>query len=136
MTVIAHLASPVSFHFSDPDPVIHAAVNGTKSILASALKAGPQLKSFILLSSIVAIRTLTPAPYAFTEKDWNDWAEAKVAELGKNAPGPVIYSASKTASEKAFWAVRNSNKPSFTMTAINPVYVPQPFLQFICTTKS
>lgn len=49
-------------------------------------------------------------------------AEATVAELGRNAPGAVIYAASKTAAEKAFWAFRDERKPSFAMTALNPVY--------------
>ncbi|KAJ4291166.1 hypothetical protein N0V90_010364 [Kalmusia sp. IMI 367209] len=123
VTAIAHLASPVSFGFKDPEPIIHAAVNGTKSILNSALQAGPQLKTFVYLSSIAAVMSATPAPYTFTEKDWNDWAEAKVAELGKETPGPVIYSASKVAAEKAFWAFRGDQKPSFTQTALNPVFV-------------
>jgi nucleoside-diphosphate-sugar epimerase len=32
VTAIAHLASPVSFNFTDPDYVINTAVNGTTSI--------------------------------------------------------------------------------------------------------
>jgi nucleoside-diphosphate-sugar epimerase len=121
VTSILHLATPVSFAFSDPSPIIHAAVNGTKSILNSALQAGPQLTSFVLLSSVVAIMNGKPAPYTLTESDWNDWAEAKVAELGTNTPGPIIYSASKVAAEKAFWKVRKEKKPAFAMVALNPV---------------
>jgi nucleoside-diphosphate-sugar epimerase len=121
VTSILHLASPVSFAFSDPEPVIHAAVNGTKAILDSALKAGPELKNFVLLSSIVSVMNGKPAPYTLTEKDWNNWAEAKVAELGKNTPGPIIYSASKVAAEKAFWKFREERNPKFAMTALNPV---------------
>lgn len=71
VTAIAHLASPVSFFFTDPEPVIRTAVQGTKTMLESALKAGPQLKSFVLLSSMAAIRNSTPPPYPFSEKDWN-----------------------------------------------------------------
>lgn len=126
VTAIAHLASPVSFYFTDPEPIIRTAVHGTQSILTSALSAGPQLKSFIYLSSIAAVLNATPPPYAFTERDWNNVAEAKVAELGKNTPGPTIYAASKTAAEKAFWKFKEEKRPSFTMTTLNPVFVTGP----------
>lgn len=111
----------MSFSFSDPDPVIHAAVNGTKAILNSALKAGPQLESFVVLSSIASILNMQPPPYTLTEKDWNNWAEAKVAEMGKDTPGPVIYAASKAAAEKAFWAFKKEKTPAFAMVALCPV---------------
>lgn len=123
-TAIAHLASPVSFHFNDPEPILYAAINGTKTILTSALAhAGSGLQSITLLSSIAAVKNVHLPPYAFTEADWNDIAEAKVAELGKATPGPFIYSASKVAAEKAFWQFRDEKKPAFAMTAINPVLV-------------
>ncbi|KAF2794978.1 NAD(P)-binding protein [Melanomma pulvis-pyrius CBS 109.77] len=123
VTAIAHLASPVSFFFKDPEPVLHAAINGTKTLLNSALKAGPSLKTVVLMSSIAAIKNANPPPYVFTEADWNDFAEGEVARLGKETPGPVIYSASKVAAEKAFWQFREEKKPHFTMTAVNPVFV-------------
>jgi len=62
-----------------------------------------------------------PAPYTLTEKDWNNWAEAKVAELGKDSDGAAIYLASKTAAEKAFWAFREEKKPEFSMVSLCPV---------------
>ncbi|KAF9731291.1 hypothetical protein PMIN06_010778 [Paraphaeosphaeria minitans] len=123
VTAIAHLASPVSFGFTDPEPVIKAALDGTTVILNSALKAGSQLKSIIYLSSIVAIMSGNPAPYTYTEKDWNNWAEPTVAAKGKDTPGVVIYCASKAAAEKAFWKFREDNKPAFTQTSLNPVFV-------------
>ncbi|KAF2444038.1 NAD(P)-binding protein [Karstenula rhodostoma CBS 690.94] len=126
VTAIAHLASPVSFSFTDPEPVLKAAVSGTTTILNSALKAGPQLKTILLLSSIVAIMSGDQPPYTFTEKDWNNWAEPIVAEKGKETPGVVTYCASKAASEKVFWKFRDDNKPSFTLTSLNPVYVVGP----------
>jgi nucleoside-diphosphate-sugar epimerase len=73
------------------------------------------------MSSIAAIKTQDPPPYTFTERDWNNFAEAEVARLGKATPGPIIYAASKAASEKAFWKFRDENTPSFAMTAVNPV---------------
>jgi nucleoside-diphosphate-sugar epimerase len=115
------MASPVSFFFTDPDYVINTAVGGTVSILNSALKAGGQLKSVVIISSIAAISGSQDAPYTYTEKDWNTFSEGEVARLGKDAPGPQIYLASKTAAERAFWKFREDNKPTFTQTAVNPV---------------
>jgi nucleoside-diphosphate-sugar epimerase len=115
------MASPVSFFFTDPDYVIGTAVGGTSSILKSALRAGEQLKSIVYISSIAAIKSPKELPYTFTEKDWNTFSESEVARLGKDSPGPQIYLASKTAAERAFWKFRDENKPTFTMTAVNPV---------------
>ncbi|KAF2838694.1 NAD(P)-binding protein [Patellaria atrata CBS 101060] len=127
---IGHMASPVSMSFTDPEPVIKAAVGGTKSILASAKsKAGPQLKSVVVTSSIVAIRSLKKPPYTLTESDWNTFSEGEVSRLGSAAPGPQIYSASKTAAERAFWEFKDVERPTFDMSAINPVFVIGPALK-------
>lgn len=115
------MASPVSFSFTDPDYVINTAVGGTVSILKSALKAGEQLKSVVVISSIAAISGPQEAPYTYTEKDWNTFSEGEVARLGKDAGGPQIYIASKTAAEKAFWKFREEHRPSFAQIAVNPV---------------
>jgi nucleoside-diphosphate-sugar epimerase len=121
---IAHMASPVSFYFTDPDPIIKAALHGTQSILASALKYGsPTLKHIVLTSSIAAIISTKEAPYNFTEKDWNNESEVELARLGPETPGKEIYRASKALSEKAFWKFRDEHKPSFTMTTVNPAFV-------------
>jgi nucleoside-diphosphate-sugar epimerase len=73
------------------------------------------------MSSIASVKNANPPPYVLTEKDWNDVAEGEVKRLGKDTPGPMIYSASKVAAEKAFWQFRDEKKPAFTMTAVNPV---------------
>ncbi|KAH8727211.1 putative NAD dependent epimerase/dehydratase [Phaeosphaeriaceae sp. PMI808] len=124
VTSITHLASPVSFGFKDPAPILYAAINGTKTILNSALNhAGPQLKTVVTMSSIASVKNQHPPPYTFTEKDWNDYAEKICEQKGTETPGPIIYSASKVAGEKAFWEFQRERKPHFTMTAINPVFV-------------
>lgn len=105
-------------------PILHAAIHGTKTILNSAhSKAGPQLKTVVVMSSIASVKNMHEPPYTFTEKDWNDYAEELCEQKGTETPGPVIYSASKVAGERAFWDFRDEKKPNFTMTAINPVYV-------------
>ncbi|KAL6409585.1 hypothetical protein AUP68_05961 [Ilyonectria robusta] len=116
---IAHLASPVSFRFTDPDPVLEAAVEGTRGILESALKE-PSIKSVVLMSSIAAVMNKKEDSPRFTEADWNTEALDQVKILGKKTPGPLIYVASKVASERAFWEFRIEKKPSFSMSAINP----------------
>lgn len=116
---IAHLASPVSFAFTQPEPVLHSAINGTVRILESAQKE-PKIKSFVLMSSVTAIMEPKTEDYTFTEADWNTAAERAVGELGNATPGRLIYAASKVAAEKAMWKFRDEQKPNFTLTAINP----------------
>ena len=109
---IIHAASPVNWSLSDPNDVIIPAVNGAVGILESALKwAGGQLTSFIFISSGAAIIEPKSDPtYVFTENDWNDFAEAKVRELGSEAPGQLVYNASKAAAEKSVWKFRDEHK--------------------------
>lgn len=128
VTAIAHLASPSTFYLNDPEPIMKAARDGTTTILSSALKAGPQLKTVLYLSSGAALMTSDPAPYTYSDKDWNNWSEAMVDAQGKETPGHIIYFASKAAAEKAFWKFRETNKPTFTQTALNPVFVIGPSL--------
>jgi nucleoside-diphosphate-sugar epimerase len=123
---IAHLATPVSLRFTDPEPVLYTAINGVTQVLASALKE-PKVKHFVQMSSVTAIFN-SRENYVFTESDWNDLAEQTVAAKGKDSPSWMIYAASKTAAERAFWAFRDTHHPHFTMTAINPVFVGGPQL--------
>jgi len=127
VTAVAHLASPVSLQFTDPEPVLRTAVNGTLSILKSATTV-PSVKVFILLSSVTAIMRRVEGPLVVNESQWNDWAEPLVAELGNKTPGPAIYSASKVRGERSFWQFRDDHKDSikFAMTAINPSFVAGP----------
>ncbi|KAM0556919.1 hypothetical protein ACHAPJ_005594 [Fusarium lateritium] len=130
---IAHLAAGVSLSFTDPDPVIDLAVQGTLGVLKSAVTE-PSIKSVVLMSSIAAILDIKKElPARFTEADWNDAALGTVKKLGKESPKPLIYFASKVASERAFWEFRDEVKPSFAMTALNPTFVmgPQPGLESI-----
>ncbi|KAJ4365741.1 hypothetical protein N0V83_008361 [Neocucurbitaria cava] len=124
VTAILHLASPVSMDFKDPVPIIYAAINGTKTILNSALAcAGSQLKTVIVMSSIAAVKSSHPPPYSFTEEDWNDFAEDMCREQKTETPGPAIYIASKTAGERVFWEFQSERQPPFMMASVNPVFV-------------
>lgn len=79
--------------------LITPAVNGTVSILKSALTAST-LKRFILLSSTAAVISLLPDPKPFTESDWNEQSIEDVKVNGKNANQVNKYCASKTLAEK------------------------------------
>ncbi|KAF4434762.1 hypothetical protein F53441_13646, partial [Fusarium austroafricanum] len=130
---IAHLAAGVSLSFTDPEPVLEVAVQGTLGVLESAITE-PSIKSVVLMSSIVSITSGNKElPYRFTEADWNDAALTAVKKLGKESPSPLIYAARKVAGERAFWKFRDERSPSFTMTALNPTFVmgPQPGLETI-----
>lgn len=120
---IAHLATPVIFAH-DVEHVVGTAVQGTLSILESALKAsaaGEGPASFVLMSSVAAVYSrASPGPAVFTEKDWNEHSEAEVREVGDKAPGHVIYAASKVAAERAFWDWVKEKKPAFAATALCP----------------
>ncbi|KAH6677014.1 hypothetical protein F5X68DRAFT_37934 [Plectosphaerella plurivora] len=123
---IAHLAAPVSLSFTEAEPIIRTATTSTRGVLESAAKE-PSVKSVVLMSSIAAILDTTkPGPYVFTEKDWNLKSLELIKMLGDKSPGILIYSASKTASEKTFWDFQAEKKPAFAMTAVNPVFVNGP----------
>ncbi len=109
----------MSLTFTDPEPVLKGAIEGTLRALEAAHKE-PSVKSFVLMSSIAAILSAKEAPYNFTEADWDDEAVEAVARLGKEAPGGLIYRASKTAAEKTLWSFRDEKKPAFTVTSVNP----------------
>lgn len=120
-------------NFDDPDPVLRDAITGTLRALESANKE-PSVKSFVLMSSIASVLTPREEDYTYTEADWNTVAEEAVKTLGKATPGPVIYSASKVAAERALWKFRDEHKPKFTVTAINPWYGPPPSPDFCDST--
>ncbi|KAF5247013.1 hypothetical protein FANTH_6589 [Fusarium anthophilum] len=128
-TAIAHVAAPVDFSNTNIDYVIGSSLQGTLGILESAAKE-PALKSFVYVSSIVAVRGCKPKypEKGYTEEDWNDQIEDALAKAGSEVTGHQIYVASKVKAERAFWEFRQKNKDriKFTMTAVNPVWVAGP----------
>ncbi|KAK6341498.1 hypothetical protein TWF696_008570 [Orbilia brochopaga] len=130
VAVIAHLATPVTLFATDPDPVIRTAVEGALSILRSSKAHGNALKTFIQMSSVVAVvdprNPSAPPPHVFDETEWNDGAYKTIKKLGNGAPGPTIYGASKNESERAVWRFRDEEKPSFNIVSISPAWVSGP----------
>lgn len=91
-------------------------MRGTETILKAAFKAGPQLSSVVVTSSVAAV-TNYPAEtgYVFTEKDFAhvalDVATKNKAE-GVKTPEAILYSASKTAAERTVWKFKNEQNVS------------------------
>lgn len=112
---IFHTASPIDFRIDSYDTMVIPAVRGTETILDSALKAGSQLKSVVITSSVIA--TTNPkeegSEYTFTEKDWASALlerALKDKDEGVKTPGGVLYGASKTAADRAVWKWREEHK--------------------------
>ena len=109
-TAVIHTASPIDFSLKSWNDFVPVAVAGATGILLSAYKhAGPQLESFVLTSSVAAIIDPSKKPYDFSEADWNTYSVAKAKELGEEAPGGLLYQASKVEAEKAIWAFRDEH---------------------------
>ncbi|EXJ86407.1 hypothetical protein A1O3_03358 [Capronia epimyces CBS 606.96] len=123
---IVHTASPVDFSLTTVDEFFGPAVGGNLSILESAkAAAGPQLRSFVVTSSVAAIadKWKQPADHAYTEADWNTTAES-VARQTFDAH--TAYAASKAAAERAVWDWTQQNSPSFAVAAVHPAVVTGP----------
>ncbi|RMX90014.1 hypothetical protein D0869_00441 [Hortaea werneckii] len=114
---IAHLASILSFS-NNPDEVIPPTVKGTLNILKSASKE-PSIKSVVYTSSSTAV--LLPEAnkeIAVTKDTWNQKAIDMAYQPDPN--GYVVYGASKTMAEKAFWEAIEQTKPPFQTSAVLP----------------
>lgn len=74
------------------DAFLEPATKSVSSILDSTkAHAGPQLTAFVLTSSVAAAANPSyPPDYAFTEADWNTFAEAKARELGPEKSGTSL----------------------------------------------
>ena len=78
-TVVIHTAAVVTIISKDPQKeIIDPSIKGTENILSSIKKSGT-VKSLIMTSSVEAV--ISPSKiskeYIFTEKDWNEDADAK-----------------------------------------------------------
>ncbi|KAI0665748.1 NAD-P-binding protein [Trametes maxima] len=122
---VVHTASPIEPPVEDPQAFIQPAVEGTLSILRSALKCST-VKRVVITSSVSGIATSDKVvPKTFTEADWNDEAVKQVEEEGSRAPAYIKYNASKTLSERAAWDFieKNKSQASFDLSVINPSWV-------------
>ncbi|KAK6456379.1 protein induced by osmotic stress [Scheffersomyces xylosifermentans] len=125
VTVFLHTASPVTFTAEDNEKeVLIPAINGTRFVLDSINRISPQIERVVYTSSIVAIATpeqLRDPAYEGGE----DVFSPITYEEGKSN-GLSAYFASKTFAEKAAWEFVETNKPKFTLSTVNPVFVVGP----------
>ncbi|CCE73006.1 Piso0_000015 [Millerozyma farinosa CBS 7064] len=128
VTTFLHTASP--FHFKITDPIkdlVEPAVEGTKNALKAIHKYGANVKRVVITSSYAAIMNLEKAgspEFVSTEESWNP------ITLEDASKDPMRgYLGSKTFAEKAAWDFVKTEKPKFSLSVVNPVYVfgPQAF---------
>lgn len=128
---VVHTASPFVTEVENNErDLLHPAIEGTKSVLASVAKHAPQVERVVITSSFASImdpKQGSRPGYIYSEKDWNPttYEEAKVAG------GMVAYTASKTFAEKAALDFVKEQRPNFTIAAINPPMVYGPLAQKI-----
>ncbi|KAF9059462.1 D-lactaldehyde dehydrogenase [Rhodocollybia butyracea] len=128
---VMHLASPFTDKIQSPDDLIRPAVDGTVSILKSAVKNGGSIKRVVITSSMASVMDLYPVQSLFTEADWNTHSLVEVEKQGIKANPIHIYLASKTLAERAAWDYYNSVKATvgWDMVALLPGMVFGPMLQ-------
>ena len=114
----------------DPAEIINPAVEGTNSVLRSALTHGAQVKRFLLTSSVAAVMELLPEAPVFTEENWNEQSIRNCKEQGKDAQQHDKYLASKTLSERAAWDFieKHRDEVKFDLVVLNPAIVLGPIL--------
>lgn len=113
-----HTASPVFVETNDVEnDVVKPAVSGTLSALHAAHKYGPNVKKFVYTSSLVACASSRETKEV-TEELWSDVTYEEAITVPRFA-----YTGSKKFAELAAWDFMEKEKPKFTLTTVNPVYV-------------
>ena len=106
---IFHVASPYFTATTDPiRELVEPAVNGTRNVVASALKS-TSLKRMTIVSSFASVVDLSKGArpgYTYTGDDWDPVTEEQAAK-----DGVLGYHASKTFAERAAWALWRAADP-------------------------
>lgn len=138
-THIAHIASPLAVGATDVEQdLLVPAMQGTQSLLRSALEAGPTLKAVVMTSSFASCfdphHGLRPG-YTYGPEDWNPitYEEAADPKLDLSVYDEryrvfITYMASKKLAEKAAWDLLHEAKPSWRFSVVCPTYIGGPFL--------
>jgi nucleoside-diphosphate-sugar epimerase len=130
---IFHIASPVSLSLQSYDDAITPAVNGTTSLLASALHhSGTRLKSVVITSSISALYSGRPAPGSIITEEGKSAIDLSTLrdDIATNRiPKAALYSISKVAADAAVWNWRDAHNPPFSVSSIYPSLVIGPPVQ-------
>ncbi|KAJ7477408.1 D-lactaldehyde dehydrogenase [Mycena latifolia] len=136
---IAHTASP--FHLNDgvePEEFLTPAIQGTLTILRSALKHGTAVKRVVVTGSSAAVLQVEKEPKIFSELDWNEQAPRELAELGREAPAITKYRASKALAERAAWdfVEKHKSEIGWDLVVLNPPFVFGPHIHHASTPDS
>ncbi|KAL8658556.1 MAG: hypothetical protein Q9202_007523 [Teloschistes flavicans] len=119
---VIHTASPFHFNVTDTKKdLLDPAIIGTTGILRAVKKNAPSVKRVVITSSFAAIfsaKNGNRQGYTYSEKDWNPITEEEAIQ-----DPPSGYRASKTFAEAAAWDFLKKEKPSFTLTVMNPPMV-------------
>ncbi|KAH7149821.1 ketoreductase [Dactylonectria estremocensis] len=120
LDALIHVASPFHYKITDAKKdLIDPAVLGTSGVLAAIKASCPTVKRVVVTSSFAAI--LNPGlmqstePKTYSEADWSPLT----LEDAYHDPGSA-YIVSKTFAEKAAWEFVEKEKPTFTLSTINP----------------
>ncbi|KAL3452965.1 NAD(P)-binding protein [Aspergillus insuetus] len=121
LSAVIHTASPFHYSISNAKKdMFDPAVNGTVGIMKSVHQHAPSVTRVVITSSFAAMfNAAKPAGSKYSEQDWNPvtWDEA---ESPGNAQGQAGYRTSKALAEKEAWAFMEREKPTFTLTVLNP----------------
>ena len=128
-------ASPYHYKSKTPEEIrrlISTAVDGTTGIPKAIKAHAPTVKRVVITSSYAAMIDFSkPLTHVYAEGDWNPITSEQAYQ---NAP--FAYLASKTYAEKAAWDFVKDEKPSFTLTTMNPPMVYGPVIHSISSLES
>lgn len=106
---VFHVASPYSLSVQNPQKdLVDPAVNGTKNVLASVLKAKDSVKRVVVTSSCAAVTDEPIDGHNYNEDDWNT-----LSSLSRN---PYYYS--KVLAEKFAWKWQADT--GISLVTVNP----------------
>ncbi|PTB63433.1 NAD(P)-binding protein [Trichoderma citrinoviride] len=128
VTGVINVAAPFTMKVDDPvAQLLDPAVKTALGVLEATRQFGPNVRRVVNTSSFACILDLAKGyrpGYTYTEKDWNPMTFEQAAK----ADNGTAYCASKALAEKAMWDWIEKEKPSFSLTTIQPPWIFGPHL--------
>lgn len=126
---VVHTASPYHYEVKDnKKDMLDPAIMGTTGILKSIQKSAKTVKKVVITSSFAAITNPSSPPKVYDETIWNKMT----MDEGLTTKDPqAVYRASKTFAERAAWDFVDQEKPTFSLTVLNPPMVYGPVLHSV-----
>ncbi|CAG9942844.1 unnamed protein product [Clonostachys rosea f. rosea IK726] len=116
LDAVIHTASPFHYNVTDPKKdLLDPAIIGTTGILESIKRYAPTVRRVVITSSFASMIIPAAHPRIYDETVWNS---VTLDEATKDAT--TAYRASKTFAERAAWDFILKERPSFTISTINP----------------